>query len=366
MVPDDVVNSRFFEVKTMNLRPISSMLRYLITFVCALIIIPVSCVTAQQNPAADKLQERNPAVLKEGFGEIWAYLMQGEEKDFSGNEPITDLCYFSAVINYKGELVGPKEIPGSVKLNVRTRTHLVICDLRNTSLLHFLLTPAYPLRARFMESLSAFAKNYDGVQIDFEAIHPDDADNYISFLSECKKVIGEKMLSVALPPRREYCRDPYDYERIGAIADRVIVMAYDEHWSTSKPGPIASLQWCGRVASYVKTKIPEGKAVMGVPFYGRAWQNERFDRALKYRMVEELAMKRDDLRTGKQDYPSFTYDAKVTVTVFFENKRTVLEKLELYRSMGFRSVGFWRIGQNAKDIWGYLSLEEEGAAKTDK
>ncbi|HEY1405004.1 MAG TPA: glycosyl hydrolase family 18 protein, partial [Spirochaetota bacterium] len=167
---------------------------------------------------------------------------------------------------------------------------------------------------------------------------------------------GTKILSVALRPTTRISEDPYDYGEIGKIADRVLIMAYDEHWSTSEPGPIASLGWCKKVAACVTEKIPDGKAVMGVPFYGRAWQDETFARALKYWMIEDLA-KKEGLEPLRSDYPSFTYDEKVKVTVFFENKSSLIEKLSMYHEMGIRSVGFWRIGQNPKDIWQYLSVE---------
>ena len=65
-------------------------------------------------------------------------------------------------------------------------------------------------------------------------------------------------------------------------------MAYDEHWSSSTPGPVASLPWCERVGAYAISTIPVEKLVMGVPFYGRAWQDKKNDRALKFRTTEQI------------------------------------------------------------------------------
>jgi len=40
------------------------------------------------------------------FKEVWAYLMKGEEDKLTGEEKITDLCYFSATVNGKGQITG--------------------------------------------------------------------------------------------------------------------------------------------------------------------------------------------------------------------------------------------------------------------
>jgi len=38
--------------------------------------------------------------------------------------------------------------------------------------------------------------------------------------------------------------DPaFDFEYIGNVSDAVMVMAYDQHYPASRPGPIASRIW---------------------------------------------------------------------------------------------------------------------------
>lgn len=38
------------------------------------------------------------------FGEVWGYVMNGREYEFSQQMPVTDLCCFSADINHYGEI----------------------------------------------------------------------------------------------------------------------------------------------------------------------------------------------------------------------------------------------------------------------
>lgn len=55
-----------------------------------------------------------------------------------------------------------------------------------------------------------------------------------------------------------------DYEALGAAADEVRVMAYDHHWSTSDPGPIAPLGWVEDVVEYTLSRVPPEKVSLGI------------------------------------------------------------------------------------------------------
>ena len=288
--------------------------------------------------------------------EIWAYLMQGEEYEIRGSEPITDLCYFAAGVTLSGNLRGPDNIPSNLKVPRGARTHLVIMS-QNATLLHFVLDPSLPLRKRLIDDITVYSRKFSGVQIDFEDVNPDDRERFTSLVSDIKEAVGDKTLSVALPAKISTARGAYDFNAIGRVADRILVMAYDEHWNGSTPGPVASLTWCERVAKYAISTIPQDKLIMGVPFYGRSWQNKKNDRALKFRTTEQI-MAGGGIPAGSLDgeSPSFKYDDNVTVTVYYENASSITGKVALYRRMGVTRVGFWRLGQEPGMFWDYMSV----------
>lgn len=285
------------------------------------------------------------------FPEIWAYLMRGEEKNLSGEEPITDLCWFSAELNYKGELVPPPQISSGANVPKGVRMHFVVADISNQTKMHFVLRPDLPLRAKLIADITAASAPYAGVQIDFESIHPDDADNFHSFLGTLKAAIEPKILSVAVPARTAPSNGAFDYAAISSIADRVFIMAYDQHWSGSEPGPVAGYDWCGRVVAYANTVIPSKKLVMGLPFYGRSWQDKKNSRAYRYSAVEEILKQMPSAAPVDPGHPSFQYEDSVKVTVFYDNADSLLKKAKLYHEAGAVGIGFWRIGQEPKDVW---------------
>ena len=114
------------------------------------------------------------------FGEIWAYLMRGEEDELAGTEPITDLCYFSAGLNRQGRITETIARPTvTLKDGLKPAVHLVVADLSNYALMHFALDPKYGVRPLLLEDICRVAEAFDGVQIDFESVWRDDADCFI-------------------------------------------------------------------------------------------------------------------------------------------------------------------------------------------
>jgi len=235
----------------------------------------------------------------------------------------------------------------------KPKIHLAIADLSNSSLMHFSLSPAYGIRPLLINDICRVSQDFDGVQIDFEAISPDDAQYFWDFLKELRDQLpSKKMLSIAVPARTGEIFDAYQYWKIAPIVDRVVIMAYDEHWSDSSPGPVASLPWCVDVIDYALSVIEKDRIVMGLPLYGRAWQDKRLAKALGFHNVQDIIA----AKNAKTNYQSelgsyFEYSERVMVKVFYDDLRSIREKLQLYNSKNVKSVAFWRIGLGPADLW---------------
>jgi len=289
------------------------------------------------------------------FPEIWAYVIADRESALRPGMPISDIGYFGAEVDSYGTLV---EVPNRTKLrNFTGRVHLVVaCNGRALS--HFVLKPGSDERKKLIADLINAVKAYDGLQIDFENIPQRDGETYLSFLKELRAGIGNKMLTVALAARsRKVANDVYDYEKILPVVDRILVMAYDEHWSTSAAGPIASLPWCKRVAEYSLKVIGKEKLIMGLPFYGRGWGRPNHSQAYIYTTIERV-IKENDVKTIRREngIPAFDYNPTISVKVYYEDEFSLSARMEMYRSMGVTAIGFWRLGQETPAVWPYLKL----------
>jgi spore germination protein YaaH len=290
------------------------------------------------------------------FGEVWTYLVAGREQALNLRFPVTDLVYFGAELDSYGKLT---DIPDYRNIAAfRGRKHFVAAS-SGRALTHFALAEGSPERKALVGDLLEAARPYDGLQIDFEYVPARDGDVFLSFLRELRQGLGGKVFSVALPARtRALQGDVYDYEKIKPLVDRILVMAYDEHWSTSEPGPIASMGWCQRVAKHSMETVGPEKLVMGLPFYGRSWGSVTTNKAYVYSGIEDVIKEQGIKEINRENgIPTFRYETPVSVSVYYEDNYSLSARLGMYKKMGVNSVGFWRLGQEAPGFWSLIRAE---------
>ncbi len=294
------------------------------------------------------------------FKETWGYVMADRYTEFKADMPITDLCFFGAEINCYGELIEPKNFE-KLPQEYKGRKHLVaVCD--STALSHFVIDSKYGITNKLITSLVKAAEKYDGLQIDFELIPKKDMKNFHMFMKILRKKLGKKkMLSVCVPARlKDITDDVYDYAKLSEYVDRVFIMAYDEHWSTSAPGPIAGMEWSMKILEYAKSKIPEEKLVFGIPFYGRSWQNEGYGKAW-YRSGIERIKKENKIKeksiNRKDGIPYFKFDKKIIVTAYYDDTESILLRCKKIKEKEVNKIGFWRIGQEDPEVWQKITVE---------
>ena len=290
------------------------------------------------------------------FREIWAYVLVGEENTLKQGMAISDIGYFGAEIDTYGTLVN---IPNRKKLSAFPgKVHLVVA-CNGGALSYFTLRSGSAERKKLISDLLDAVKEYDGLQIDFEVVPRRSAADYQSFLRELKAGLPpNKMFTVSLAARtKKIDNDVYDYAKILPTVDRILVMAYDEHWSTSVPGPVASMRWCRNVAEYSLNVIGKEKLIMGIPFYGRAWARPNHSRAYYHVGVQRIARENNVTEISRvEGIPTFDYTTPVSVKVYYDDAYSLSVRMEMYRSMGIDAIGFWCLGQETPDVWNIIEV----------
>ena len=134
------------------------------------------------------------------YDEIWGYVMTGKESDFSTDMPVSDVGYFASSIGIYSTVLdsAPRD---KYFANYTGRVHLV-SSVDSKSQTHLLLDPSLPLRDRIISDLVKKAETYEGLQIDWELVPQNDADNFYDFLfhrtkhimDAIEKICGKKFV----------------------------------------------------------------------------------------------------------------------------------------------------------------------------
>lgn len=197
---------------------------------------------------------------------------------------------------------------------------------------------------------------YGGVNIDFERVSAQDRDLFTGFLRQLKdKLMPEGyVLTIAVPAKTSedipWLRG-YDYGGIGSVVDVMFIMAYDWHHLGSKPGPVAPITEVRRTVEFALEKVPRRKIILGVPLYGYDWlipyNPETIAPAISNQGAIETAMRYQSPIQYSEEYesPFFRYmdEQGRAHEVWFEDVRSMSEKMILVREYGLLGVGAWQL-----------------------
>ena len=216
-------------------------------------------------------------------------------------------------------------------------------------------------------------KGYQGLDVDFEFIYPEERFDYIAFLQNFRarlNAIGLPLLSALAPKTSDtqmgVLYEGHDYAGIGASVDGVLLMTYEWGYTFGPPLAVAPINNVRRVVEYALTRISRDKLLLGIPTYGYDWTlpYERGNPgAPSLSPVEAVDLARKygaEIQYDTQaQSPWFRYtdEAGRLHEVWFEDARSIQAKLALANELGLRGVGYWNSMREFPQNWVVLNQE---------
>jgi peptidoglycan/xylan/chitin deacetylase (PgdA/CDA1 family) len=126
-------------------------------------------------------------------------------------------------------------------------------------------------RLRFLDRIEAAMARWNarGVVLDLENLPAAAHGDYQAFLAQARARLaprGQQVL-IAAP----VADAQWDLAAYARAVDRVILMAYDQHWLTGRAGPIAAQGWFARVVAEGVAAVGADKAVVALGSYAYDW-----------------------------------------------------------------------------------------------
>ena len=202
-----------------------------------------------------------------------------------------------------------------------------------------------------------------GVNLDFESVPGNDQSALTAFagrLSTALHAVGAG-LSIDVVPHlargANAASAAYDDPALAAVADYLVVMAYDESTSPGAPGPVAGLDWQAAELAGTIAGIPAAKVVLGIPLYARRWSGEAVTAGAYASMVAQALAEPD---------VSYDYDFQaasplllsdpggVPTQLWFDDADSLLRKIAAAGQLGLAGVAAWVAGDEDPTFWSVI------------
>ncbi|MDF2472652.1 MAG: hypothetical protein K0R21_434 [Anaerocolumna sp.] len=211
------------------------------------------------------------------------------------------------------------------------------------------------------------AKNYRGLDIDFEFVLPEDKQLFLDFITNVKNRLSPEgyIVMVALAPKTSVEQpgllyEAHDYASIGAVADDVLLMTYEWGYMFGPPMATAPLNNVGTVLAFGVSQIDPNKILMGIPNYAYDWplpfikgqtqaealgNMEAVARAAEYNVTIEFDP------VAQAPYFYYTDAQGVAHVVWFDDARSMDAKFRLISEFGIQGAGYWQIMKLFPQSW---------------
>ncbi|GAA4221164.1 glycosyltransferase [Sphingomonas endophytica] len=198
-----------------------------------------------------------------------------------------------------------------------------------------------------------------GLVMDFETLPATAMGDYQRFLRLVRTAMPKgAQLAVTVPAED----DAWPLPALARVSDRLIFMAYDQHWEGGTPGPIAGQAWfVDQVAKAIRT-VGRDKLVVALGSYGYDWHGDETD-ALS---IEDAWLAAHDSQAPvtfdrNAGNAGFAYDdGDERHTVWMLDAATSWNELVALKHLGIDDVALWRLGSEDPGFWSDLTAWRTG------
>lgn len=286
--------------------------------------------------------------VPQGYEDIVSYL--------KGNQTKTNLSVYMDTSAKVDAAAGSTDICSAILLDSAQRTQAVNAIVNE-------LTVNY----------NAIGYNpYSGVTIDFEGMKgaalKEGFNAFLTELSSALKPLGKTLYVTVQPATSDGAYyDAYDYRTIGRLADKVILMAHDynsttmpesllgsEYYKNTPVTPFASVYYALKAITDKDTGVEDmSKLALAISFDSVGWElaDGKLASTNSYSPVPQTIYTRlaggavmGYSETYRDPYITYTTEDGKNIFLWYEDERSVSDKLELARLFGIKGVSVWRLG----------------------
>jgi peptidoglycan-N-acetylglucosamine deacetylase len=206
--------------------------------------------------------------------------------------------------------------------------------------------------------LTTIAKyKFGGLTIDIEEVPQSAQTDLFTFMRELRAEFQKRglILAQAVP----FNNPDWNYKAYASVTDYLMLMAYDQHWSTGSAGPIAGQDWFESILKMRMAELSPAQTIICFGNYGYDWTNDGKE-AETITFQEALLSARDSLDSTAQikydpvarnPHFSYTEDDGKAHTLWFLDATTAYNEIQSAKPYGIAGFALWRMGSEDPSLW---------------
>ncbi|GAC1513990.1 MAG: glycosyltransferase [Gemmatimonadaceae bacterium] len=219
-------------------------------------------------------------------------------------------------------------------------------------------------RARVVGQLRDFVARYDlgGVTVDFEDVPPDLFGAQLDFMRALRAALAPAGKLITQAVAASAASDPPYLRKLAAVNDKLFAMVFDEHYSSSTPGPVASQQFYVESSRQLTRIVPPEKLIMMVGAYGYRWDDgSKKGEAVTFQdaidRAQETGARVQFDTVSLNPYLTWTDPDSTDNVIWFLDGVTAYNQIRVADMLGVAGHGLWRMGAEDPSIWNVLGRD---------
>ena len=193
--------------------------------------------------------------------------------------------------------------------------------------------------------------HYSGIVLDLEEQSVADTAltaRVVGVVADSVRRHGASTVAVAIPAADTA---GYPTRVFFPAADFALVMLYDEHWSTSAPGPVATPDWVRRTLGQRIADVGADHIVAALPLYGYLWRANRPAEPLSYSDAQRQAAQAS-VAIARDPASRSLHAIQPGAWELWSSDAELLRALrDEVAALGVTRIALWRLGQEDPGVW---------------
>ena len=209
--------------------------------------------------------------------------------------------------------------------------------------------------------------HFSGINVDFESLIEKTNEPLTAFQKKLYETLHANGMIITMDVEPK--NNDYDYMKLSAYNDYIILMAYDQSNNSTGPGPISAQKWIEDAMDWTTSKIDPEKIILGIGGFGYDWAGDKITATYTYSQAinkaKELNAKiiyDNDSYNLHYSYVSEQEDEdgtieKITHQVWFTDAATSFNILRFSDEYATAGTVLWRLGSEDARMWNYYNRD---------